>query len=131
MARSGKYLGPDIKMDVTPLLKGVQTLNIRLDNGVAGIMERYDSVIEAHMKTTARWTDRTGAARSGLGAVAGHKRFESHWIDVFHRVPYGIWLEVRFAGRYSIIIPSIVLYGPKIMGTMNKLFARLNAGGMQ
>lgn len=123
MARN--YLGPDIKMDMKDLIQGTQKLNGRLDIGVAGVMEMYDSKIEAHMKTRATWTDRTGNARNGLRAVAGHKPMESHWIDLFHSVPYGIWLEVRFAGRYAIVIPTIVTYGPKVMATLNKLFDRL------
>jgi hypothetical protein len=121
----GDYFGPDIRMDVTPLLKGVVMLDRKLDNGVAGVFEYYDSRIETHMKSSAPWTDRTGNARSGLRAKAGHAPFKSHWIDLWHSVPYGIWLEVRFAGRYAIVIPTIVQYGPKIMGTLNKLFARL------
>lgn len=119
------WIGPDINMDLTPLVKGLPEFDRKLDRGVAGVMEFYDSKIESYMKTNAKWTDRTGNARSGLRAVAGHTPFVSHWIDLFHSVPYGIWLEVRFSGRYAIVIPSIVRYGPMIMGTMNKLFARL------
>lgn len=124
MAR-GKYLGPDIQMDVSELLSGVQKLDRRLDIGVAGVMEYWDSRIEGHMKTKAPWTDRTGNARNGLRAVAFHDPFKAHGVDLFHSVPYGIWLEVRFAGRYSIVIPTMVEYAPKVMGMLNKLFARL------
>lgn len=124
MAR-GDYFGPDIKLDMSPLLKGVPVFDAKLDRGVAGVMEFYDSKIETYMKTNAKWTDRTGNARNGLRAVAGHTPFVSHWIDLFHSVPYGIWLEVRFAGRYAIVIPALTRYGPMVMGTMSKLFARL------
>lgn len=120
--------GPDLKVDMSPLLKGVVTLDQRLDRGVAGIMELYDSRIETWMKTNAPWTDRTGNARNGLSAQAGHIPFVAHWVDLFHRVSYGIWLEVRFAGRFSIVIPAIVHFGPRIMVTMNKLFTRLGGG---
>lgn len=121
----GKYLGPQLNIDMSPLLQGLPKLDQRLDNGVAGVMEFYDSKAEEYMKNNATWTDRTGNARNGLRAQAGHEKGKRHWIDLWHSVPYGIWLEVRFAGKYSIVIPTIVQYGPKVMGTLNKLFARL------
>lgn len=118
----------NLELDMTPLLTGTQKLNQQLDRGVAGVMEYWDSRMESHMKVSATWTDRTGNARSGLRAVAGHAPLRSHWIDVFHSVPYGIWLEVRFAGRYSIVIPTLITHGPRVMKTLNKLFGRLGGG---
>jgi len=113
------------ELNMAPLLRGVQQLDERTDRGVAGVVEYWDSRIEAYMKVNAPWTDRTGNARSGLFAKAGHQKGQRHWIDLGHRVPYGIWLEIRFGGRYAIVLPSLILFGPKIMGTLNKLFARL------
>lgn len=119
------WMGPDIRMDVTPLLKGLPAFDAKLDRGVAGVFEFYDSKIETYMKTNAKWTDRTGNARNGLRAKAGHDPFKSHWVDVYHSVAYGIWLEVRYAGRYAIVIPALTRYGPQMMGTLSKLFGRL------
>lgn len=116
------------ELNMDPLLKGLEVLDRRTDNAVGGVMEYWDSKIEAYMRINAPWTDRTGNARSGLFAKAGHERFKRHWIDLGHRMPYGIWLEIRFAGKYAIVFPSLVLFGPKIMKTMNKLFARLGNG---
>jgi len=118
----------NLELDMTPLLKGTLNLDKQLDRGVAGVMEYWDSRIEATMKVGATWTDRTGNARLGLRAVAGHEPFVSHWIDLFHSVSYGIWLEVRWAGKYAIVIPTLITAGPKVMGTLNKLFARLQDG---
>jgi len=117
--------GFHFELDMAPLLKGIEVLDERTDLGVAGVVEYWDSRIEAHMKVNAPWTDRTGNARAGLFAKAGHQRGQRHWIDLGHRVPYGIWLEVRFAGKYAIVLPSLILFGPKIMKTLDKLFARL------
>ncbi len=113
------------ELDMEPLLKGIVQLDARTDRGIAGVVEYWDSRIEAHMKVAAPWTDRTGNARSGLFAKAGHEKGKRHWIDLGHRVPYGIWLEIRWGGKYSIVFPTLVMFGPKIMKTMNKLFARL------
>lgn len=115
----------ELELDMAPLFKGLKVLDQRTDNGIAGVMEYWDSRIESYMKTGAPWTDRTGNARSGLFAKAGHERGKRHWIDLGHRVPYGIWLEIRWSGKFAIVFPSLVRFGPKIMQTMSKLFARL------
>jgi hypothetical protein len=119
----------NLELDMTPLLRAAPILNKKLDTAIAGIMEQRDSVIEAWMKSNAPWTDRTGAARSGLSARAFHEPFKVHGIDLFYRVPYGIWLEVRHSGKYAVIIPAIITQAPKIMSTLNKLFARLGQTG--
>jgi hypothetical protein len=36
-------------------------------------------------------------------------------IVLSHGVPYGIWLEVRFSGKYAIVTPAIPYWGPKVM----------------
>jgi len=113
------------ELDMRPLLRNIVILDAQTDRGVAGVMEYWDSRIEAHMKLGAPWTDRTGNARTGLFAKAGHEPGRRHWIDLGHRMPYGIWLEIRFGGRYAILLPTLITYGPKVMGTLTKLFARL------
>ena len=113
------------ELDMKPLLRGVAVLDAQTDRGVAGVVEYWDSRIEAHMKLKAPWTDRTGNARISLFAKAGHLPGVRHWIDLGHGMPYGIWLEIRFGGKYAIVFPTLVLYGPKVMGTLTKLFARL------
>lgn len=126
-SREGANL--NIEMDLSSLLTGVVRLDNRLDIGVAGVMEFWAPKIEGHMRTGAPWTDRTGAARSGLSAATEHKPKVSHAIHLFYRVPYGIWLEIRFAGRYSIIVPTLVEKGPAVMKTLSRLFARLGRAG--
>lgn len=75
---------------------------------------------EAHMKATAPWTDRTGAARSGLNAevvVSSNKVA----IVLYHSVPYGVYLETRWGGRFAVIQPTLAVMGPvfaKAVGRM-------------
>ena len=80
------------------------------------------------MKTTAPWTDRTGNARSGLSSKVDWVPKKLHAIHLFHRVPYGIFLEVRWAGRFAVILPTIRQFGPDTMRLLSKLFARLGGG---
>lgn len=61
---------------------------------------------EAYARVNAPWTDRTTNARGGLEAQAFNSK-DHHEIVLYHTMPYGIWLEVRFAGKYAIITPTI------------------------
>ena len=81
---------------------------------LARATEFYALKTEAYAKAKAPWRDRTGNARSGLttqpsaevGATGG-----TYQIDIFHRVPYGIWLEVRHNGRHGIIKDAVNVQG--------------------
>lgn len=58
------------------------------------------------MRSNAPWTDRTGNARNGLVGV--YESSANGGRVVFaHSVNYGIWLEVRWSGRYAIILPAV------------------------
>ncbi len=75
---------------------------------------------EAYAKINAGWTDRTGNARGSLTAMAFNSKGH-HEIVLFHNMPYGIWLEIRFAGRYSVIIPTIRHEAPEYFETAREL----------
>ena len=76
--------------------------------------------LATYMKTNAKWTDRTGNARNGLGAkveVSGNKVA----IVLFHSVPYGVFLELRWGGRYAIIKPTMAIGGRMFADNISKL----------
>lgn len=106
------------------------SVNIEFDNRIVvqrlgkfndEIMKNIDRVVrlnavtaEAYMKKNAKWTDRTGNARRGLSARVTRSRW-GRKITLSHGVSYGIWLEVRWAGRYAILNPSVREITPRIM----------------
>lgn len=75
---------------------------------------------EQWMKNNAKWTDRTGAARNGLGAKveSGQGRVG---IVLYHSVPYGVFLEVRWGGKYAIIEPTIQVMAPLYVEAVGRL----------
>jgi hypothetical protein len=75
---------------------------------------------EAYARLNAPWTDRSTNARGGLEAVAIN-RSGHHEIVLYHTMPYGIWLEIRFAGRYAIIRPTIRHEAPEYFETAREL----------
>ena len=79
------------------------------------------SATEAYMKQNAPWTDRTGAARNGLGAKV-YTSATKVAVVLYHSVDYGIWLELRWGGKYAIIRPALQWGSLAFMKATRKLF---------
>jgi hypothetical protein len=76
--------------------------------------------IQSFMRSEANWTDRSGNARSGLKTKVV-VRSKTVAIVLYHSVPYGIWLEVRWGGKYAIIKKGMAAGGPLFMETVGRL----------
>ena len=101
-------------------------------------MQSQAPAVQDYARRNAPWTDRTGNARQGLFAryegsggrntlgqfTAGGKG--QHSIVLYHTVSYGIWLEVRWSGRYAIIEPTIRSEGKRIFGGLRGLLERMS-----
>lgn len=83
--------------------------------------------MQQYARTNARWTDRTGAARSGLTATV-EETGPIGTITLKHGVPYGLWLEVANQGRFSIIPETIDVFGPRVMRSLQNM---INLGHAQ
>jgi hypothetical protein len=79
--------------------------------------------VENYMKMNAPWQDQTGNARNGLFARP-YVEGDNIGIELGHSVPYGIWLEVRWDGKYAIIQPTLDEMGPFVMRRFNRLLDR-------
>lgn len=130
---SGSFAGP--------LIQNLATFDARAKLGIEAILQLHAPRIEGEMRRRAPWNDQTGNARNGLTARAqggglGRARnaqgqFQGgggYSIVLSHGVPYGIWLEVRFSGRYAIIDPTIQREGPAVMASATRLLDVM-AGG--
>lgn len=81
-------------------------------------------LVENFAKLNAPWTDRTGNARNGL-AARPFRDGDTIGIVIYHQVSYGIWLEVKWDGKYGIINPTIDAMGPQVMRRFDRLLERL------
>lgn len=106
------------------------TMTPRLRQGPERVNRAIDTVfnymapqIESDAKRNAPWEDQTGNARNGLAARAGREG-DSHYISLFHQVVYGIYLETRWSGAYSIIMPTLDAWEPRVMGELNGLLGK-------
>ena len=77
-------------------------------------------------KDNARWTDRTGNARSGLFGTAEAEFarelvviYLSHGTDI----DYGVYLETRYGGRYAIIMRTIERHLPELRRMLQELLS--------
>ena len=110
--------------DDTEIRRNIEKLDRETKVAVNTAFEFQAARSTAYMKTHAPWTDRTGAARSGLHATTsfGAKSWE---LVLSHAVSYGIWLEVANSGRYQIILPSLRQAAEELQKMINGLWKRL------
>lgn len=78
----------------------------RILAAVFDLAQFFAAKLEAWAKANAMWTDQTGNARQGLTARA-FKTATAVTLVLFHTMSYGIWLEVKNAGRYAIILRTL------------------------
>lgn len=110
--------------DFDSLTPNLRRLLPAIDAGVDLAFDTMVPVAETYMRFNAKWTDRTGNARNGLRATHVAQPMVRHELIVFHTMPYGIWLEVRWSGKYAIIAPTLQVIGPDLM-------RRVQAGARQ
>lgn len=87
---------------------------LALKRGLASKTQDFAKRVQEYAQANATWEDRTGDARRGLKAQ-GEQRLVRYTITLYHTVDYGIWLEVRWSGKYAIILPTIQAMGPELM----------------
>lgn len=98
---------------------------------LAKTTEYYALQTEGYAKSKALWHDRTGNARSGLTAMPSARMTATggeYQIDLFHRAPYGIWLEVRHGARYAIIDPTVQVQGQAFFRAAQGMFGAMFGG---
>jgi hypothetical protein len=102
------------------LVANLTTLDQNIQRGVLAAAHYTAPVAEAYMKANAPWIDRTSAARNGLRAqvVQSGSRVG---IVMYHSVPYGVFLEVRWGGKYGIILNTMQMAGPVFITAIKRL----------
>jgi HK97 gp10 family phage protein len=111
----------------TARFKSTKDMDRRLQRAIFGVAKYWDGPIERYMKHNAPWKDRTTNARNGLFAKASKEAAGRFIILLAHSVSYGIYLERGTSKMRArpIILPTIGIYAPKVMGTLEKILSRL------
>lgn len=113
------------KDSITPSLNRLMPV---LNRNIYQVLRYHAPALASQAKTDAAWTDRTGNARSGLSADVRVEGKHQYALVLYGSVKYQIWLEVRFAGKYAIIMPTIRSYAPKVYASLHKLLDRMGVG---
>jgi hypothetical protein len=108
-----------IKSDT--LSVGLETLPQKHQEVIKDILEYWGVQGVNEMKSGARWTDRTGNARQGLRFRVSHSGSTST-LTYFGSMPYNIWLEVRWSGKYAIIGPTMSAVIPRLKAMLEQVF---------
>lgn len=103
------------------LEKNLALLDARIRRAMVTAAHYVAPQAEEFMKNNASWTDQTGNARNGLKAVVETGGVDTVAIVLFHSVPYGVFLEVRWGGRYAIIEPALQAYAPVYAQAVGRL----------
>ena len=102
------------------LTANLENIDDRIKRGMVAAAAFTAKSAEAYMKANAPWTDRTSAARNGLRATT-RTSGKKVAVILYHSVDYGIWLEVRWGGRYQIIRPAIQVSVPIFAEAIRRL----------
>lgn len=106
------------------LLTNIRQLPDKLERAGRRVTSYHGTRGENAMRKNAPWTDRTTNARNGLHVEVSHTK-NRHTLTFAHGVSYGIWLEVRWAGRYQIIMPTVISEGDDMMRSFRKLMGKI------
>lgn len=115
-------------LDIDTLTPSLQSLLPRIDAGVDLAFDVATAAAETYARLNAPWTDRTGNARAGLMAQHDKVPMVSHSLTVYHTMPYGVWLEVRWSGRYAIIGPTLVAISEELSANIAAAVHRATQG---
>lgn len=89
-----------------------------LHQNIKQAVERLADEMVEYAKANAPWNDRTGDARQGLQSAVVWQDEDHFTILLGHgaEIYYGVWLEVRWGGKFAIILPTIEHFMPQIPG---------------
>jgi hypothetical protein len=102
------------------LTANLNQMGPKVKRGMVAAANYVAPMAESYMKTNALWTDRTGAARNGLRAETQISTNKVA-IIMYHSVPYGVFLEVRWGGKYAIIEKTMAYAAPLFVETMGRM----------
>lgn len=113
---------------VNKLANSIEAHDRKVKRVIAGQFLYHKGEAETFMRNNAPWTDRTGNARAGLHAEVNIiNQGEAFEMILAGSVPYQIWLEVRFSGKYAIIQPTCDYIGALLISRLAASIQKLEA----
>lgn len=106
-------------LSITGLEAASDALYERLDDRLQTVKDAAEDLASemlSYAKANAPWDDRSGTARRELWSSVVWTSETTFSIMLGHgaEVFYGIYLEVKWGGRYGIILPTLMQYAPRL-----------------
>jgi hypothetical protein len=95
----------------------------RVNQAVFQVGQYWAAVFEEYSKTQAPWQDQTSNARQSLHAFVEELSNDTVRLYLSHGMPYGIYLETKWQGRYAIIWPTIERHLEEIRLMLQRIFS--------
>lgn len=122
--QGGRFQSSKGYFSTNTLERGIAQFEMKMRQGIMEFAEDFAREIEEYARANAPWEDRTGDARAGLTAEAQETN-SSTTITLYHTVEYGVWLEIRWSGKYAIVLPTLEKMGPKLFNRMEGMMDRI------
>jgi hypothetical protein len=82
----------------------------------------WSAVFEEYAKSNAPWSDKSGNARQSLHSYVEELAGDTVRLYLSHGVHYGIFLEVKHAGKWGIVWSTIQCHLPAIQQMLQGIF---------
>lgn len=104
-----------MEIDVTELSNGLIDLAMSIPKRVSAGAGSVAREMEGYAKLNAPWTDRTGKARRTMAGFVQWDEGGDLLVGIAGHMPYSPDLELRYGGRYAILVPTVDSYAPTIL----------------
>ena len=121
------------RIEIENVQNGLARAGEAVQNCIAACGRTAAAQIEAYAKQNRPWTDRTGNARNTLEGVwmqetaaedsgdalqprrgaGGEKKV--HTLGIVGHMPYSVFLELSYEGKYAILWPTVNALAPEIL----------------
>ena len=118
----------NMQIDITDALAGLTDYGEKTLACLRRVGSAAAEDIENYAKLNRPWVDRTGNARrtmKGVCRISGNILT----VGVVGRMPYSVYLELGYGGKYSVLAPSVRHFAPEVLQSFARGMSRMNRGG--
>lgn len=109
--------------------EGAEEIEVRMTlfadkiiEAVRGVADYFQPILESYAKENASWEDRTGNARQSLHAWVEDLSKDVVALYLAHGMEYGVYLELRWGGKYAILLPTFEAHYQAITRMLREVF---------
>jgi hypothetical protein len=92
-----------------------------LEASVDRLLWSFAPRIEGDAKINASWTDRTANARQTLASFVYKPGANRRALVLKQHMSYGLWLELRWQGKYAIVLRTLQHYYSPVWNSVKDL----------